>query len=148
MSDFVPLGTNSAKRRFCMKKLLAEFKEFAIKGNMLDLAIGMVIGTAFTTIVKSIVDDIIMPLVGVIIGGKDFTGLAITIGDSQIKYGNLIQNFVNFLIVAVCLFFVVKTINKLKTLGKKEEIVEEIVEETPADIKLLEEIRDLLKKDC
>lgn len=137
-----------------MKKLLAEFKEFAIKGNMLDLAIGMVIGTAFTTIVKSIVDDIIMPIIGVLTGGRDFTKLTWVIGKAaegpaEIKYGNLIQNLVNFFIVALCLFFVVKAINKLRDgFHKKEEAVEEpVVEETPADIKLLEEIRDLLKKD-
>ncbi len=135
-----------------MKKLIAEFKEFAIKGNMLDLAIGMVIGTAFTTIVKSIVDDIIMPIVGVLTGGKDFSKLTLVIGKAaeepaEIKYGMLIQNFVNFFIIALCLFFVVKTINKLKSgfAKKEEEIVEEAIPETPADIKLLEEIRDLLK---
>ena len=137
-----------------MKKLLAEFKEFAIKGNMLDLAIGMVIGTAFTTIVKSIVDDIIMPVVGVLTGGRDFSTLTWVIGKAEegpaeIRYGLLIQNLVNFFIVAFCLFCVVKAVNKLKDgFAKKEEVVEEeVVPETPADIKLLEEIRDLLKKD-
>ena len=132
-----------------MKKLIAEFKEFAIKGNMLDLAIGMVIGTAFTSIVKSIVNDIIMPIVGILIGGRDFSGLSLNVGDAVIAYGSLIQNVVDFLIVAACLFFFVKAINKLKSGFIHEKKEEEPAEpEKPADIALLEEIRDLLKKEA
>ena len=128
-----------------MKKFISEFKEFAIKGNMLDLAIGVIIGGAFNTVVKSIVDDVIMPFVGILLGGKDFSQLSLKIGEAQIKYGMLIQNLVNFLIIAFCLFIVVKAINSLK---RKKEVVEEKVEEAKKaeDIALLEEIRDSLKE--
>ncbi len=128
-----------------MKKFLAEFKEFAIKGNMFDLAVGVIIGAAFNTIVKSLVDDVIMPAVGMLIGGHDFTTLVLQFGTATIKYGNLIQNIVNFLITAFCLFVVVKSINTLK---RRKEAVEEAIEQAPAakpdDIALLEEIRDTL----
>lgn len=127
-----------------MKKFLSEFKEFAIKGNMLDLAIGVIIGAAFKTIVDSLVNDCFMPAVGMLIGGYDFTKLSLTVGKASIAYGNLIQNIVNFLITALCLFLFVKAVNKLKR--KKEE---EIAEEEPKkadDILLLEEIRDALKE--
>ena len=128
-----------------MKKFISEFKEFAIKGNMLDLAIGVIIGGAFNTVVKSIVDDVIMPFIGILLGGKDFSQLALTIGDAQIKYGMLIQNLVNFLIIAFCLFIIVKALNSLK---RKKEVAEEKVEEAKKaeDIALLEEIRDYLKE--
>ena len=128
-----------------MKKFISEFKEFAIKGNMLDLAIGVIIGGAFNTVVKSIVDDVIMPFMGILLGGKDFSQLALTIGEAQIKYGMLIQNLVNFLIIAFCLFIIVKALNSLK---RKKEVVEEQVEEEKKaeDIALLEEIRDYLKE--
>lgn len=128
-----------------MKKFISEFKEFAIKGNMLDLAIGVIIGGAFNTVVKSIVDDVIMPFVGILLGGKDFSQLSLKIGEAQIKYGMLIQNLVNFFIIAFCLFIVVKAINSLK---RKKEVVEEKVEEAKKaeDIALLEEIRDCLKE--
>lgn len=126
-----------------MKKFISEFKEFAMKGNMLDLAIGVIIGGAFNTVVKSIVDDMVMPLIGIFLGGKDFSALSLTIGDAQIKYGLFIQNFVNFLIIAFCLFVMVKCINSLKR-HKEEEAKEEKAPEKPADIALLEEIRDSL----
>ncbi|MBR2404391.1 MAG: large-conductance mechanosensitive channel protein MscL [Clostridia bacterium] len=128
-----------------MKKFLAEFKEFAIKGNMFDLAVGVIIGAAFNTIVKSLVDDVIMPAVGMLIGGHDFTKLVLQFGTATIKYGNLIQNIVNFLITAFCLFVVVKSINTLK---RRKEAAEAAVEQAPPakpdDIALLEEIRDTL----
>ena len=85
-----------------MKKFFAEFKEFAIKGNMLDLAVGVIIGAAFKTIVDSLVNDVFMPLVGALIGGYNFTSLAINVGEASITYGNLIQNIVNFIITAFC----------------------------------------------
>ena len=115
-----------------MKKMkkpgwLEEFKEFAIKGNALDLAIGVIIGAAFKAIVDSIVNDIIMPFVGILMGGKDFSALSFKIGEAQIKYGSLIQTAVNFLIVAFCLFLLVKFVNKLKSgfAAKQEEIAQE-----------------------
>jgi large conductance mechanosensitive channel len=124
-----------------MRKIIAEFKEFAIKGNMLDMAIGVIIGAAFKSIVDSLVNDIFMPFVGILIGGRDFSGLSIKIGEATINYGMLIQNIVNFLIVAVCLFMLVKTVNMLK---RKKEEVEPEPEKKPEDIQLLEEIRDVL----
>lgn len=130
-----------------MKKIISEFKEFALKGNMLDLAIGLMIGTAFTTVVKSIVDDLFMPIIGVIIGGKDFSALVFKINEAEIKYGLFIQNLINFLIIAVCLFLIVKTINTIKRrIETKEDAPEEAPAEKPADIVLLEEIRDSLKE--
>ncbi len=127
-----------------MKNFLEEFKKFAIKGNVFDLAVGVVIGTSFTAIVNSIVNDIIMPAVGIILGGKSFKGLTFTVGDAVIQYGNLIQNFVDFLIVALVLFYVVKLLNVLRF--KKEEAKEEKVEEPKKsdEVILLEEIRDLI----
>lgn len=133
-----------------MKKFFSEFKEFAIKGNALDLAIGVIIGAAFKAIVDSLVNDIIMPLVGILMGGKDFTNLIFKIGDAQIKYGSLIQTAVNFLIVAFCLFLLVKFVNRIKSdiaRAKEAEAVEEAKDE-PApksdEVVLLEQIRDSL----
>ena len=124
-----------------MKKFFSEFKEFAVKGNMFDLAVGVIIGAAFNTIVKSLVDDIIMPVIGILIGGHDFTKLAFTFGTATITYGNLIQNVVNFLITAFCLFLIVKGINTLKK--PKEEPVDEEPKKSD-EVLLLEGIKDAL----
>ncbi len=139
--------------------MLKEFKEFAMKGNVVDMAVGVVIGGAFGKIVTSLVNDLIMPLVGALIGNVDFTTLSVTLrqavmeGENVIKpavtlnYGNFIQTLVDFLIVAWCIFMVIKGINKMKDLKKKEEepaAPEEPV--IPEDIQLLREIRDSLKK--
>lgn len=132
-----------------MKKFMEEFKAFALKGNVVDMAVGVIIGGAFGKIVTSLVNDVIMPLIGVIIGGLNFSELAWTIGESSIKYGAFIQAVVDFLIIALCIFFAVKFINKLSHIRKvEEEKAEEVAEEPkkPDDIVLLEEIRDLLKK--
>jgi len=126
-----------------MRKILKEFKEFISKGNVIDMAVGVVIGSAFSKIVTSLVNDVIMPLVGIIIGGLDFSKLSITVKDSQIMYGSFIQNIVDFLIIAVCIFTVVKIMNRFRK--PKVEIPKPV--ETPEDIKLLTEIRDLLKKE-
>ena len=131
--------------------MIKEFKEFIARGNVMDLAVGVIIGSAFGKIVTSIVDDILMPLIGMVVGGVDFTGLVWKIGEAEVKYGNFIQNVIDFLIVAFCIFLIVKGINKIsekaEALRKKEEDAKK--EEAPAkpdDIVLLEEIRDLLKK--
>ena len=117
-----------------------EFKEFISKGNIFDMAVGVIIGSAFGKIVTSLVNDIIMPLVGVIIGGHDFTGLVAKVGDAEIAYGAFIQNIVDFLIVALCIFAVVKAMSKFK---KKEEAAPA----TPSEeVLLLREIRDSLKR--
>lgn len=135
-----------------MKKFIKEFKTFISRGNVLDLAVGLIIGNAFNTIVKSLVDDIFMPLIGIIIGGVDFTNLTLKLGDAAIKYGVFIQNIINFLATAFCLFIIVKFMNKFHEIKeakeKKEKKAEQKVEppKKPDDIILLEEIRDLLKE--
>lgn len=125
-----------------MKKFFEEFKKFAIKGNVFDLAVGVVIGTSFTAIVNSIVNDIIMPAVGIVLGGKSFKGLTFIVGDAVIQYGNLIQNMVDFLIVALVLFYVVKLLNVLRF--KKEEAKPEEPPKKSEEVLLLQEIRDAL----
>ena len=122
--------------------MIKEFKKFISKGNVVDLAVGVIIGAAFGKIVSSLVDDIIMPLIGLLVGGIDFSNLSIKIKDASVNYGMFIQNVVDFLIVAFCIFIAVRAFNKLT---KKEE-----KKEKPAkseEVKLLEEIRDCLKKD-
>jgi len=120
--------------------MLKEFRDFINRGNVIDLAVAVIIGVAFGAIVTSLVNDIIMPLVGIILGGVDFTGLVITFGEAQILYGNFIQAIVNFLIVAFVIFMIVRTINKMK---KPTEPAAPAA--PPEDIVLLTEIRDLLK---
>lgn len=122
-----------------MQGFLNEFKAFAMKGNVVDLAVGVVIGGAFGTIVSSLVADIIMPVIGVATGGANFSGLTLKVGDAVITYGRFIQAVFVFAIVAFALFMVIKTMNTLK---RKEEAAPH----TPAeDIVLLREIRDALK---
>lgn len=132
------------KRKDVLKKgenTLKEFKEFISKGNIVDMAIGVIIGSAFGKIVTSLVNDIFMPIIGVIIGGLDFSNLSIKVGNSAIMYGSFIQNVVDFIIVAACIFFMIKVLSKFK---KKEEVkTETTVDENTL---LLREIRDLLKK--
>ena len=144
------------------KNVLKEFKEFAVKGNMLDMAVGIIIGAAFGTIIKSLVDDVVMPPIGMMLGGVDFKELFFLIGDTSaagpyatlaaaqeagavtINYGLFINALISFLIVAFAVFMVVRSFNKMKK-------AEEVVEEAPADPEptveetLLTEIRDLLK---
>ena len=131
-----------------MKGIVKEFRDFISRGNVIDLAVGVIIGGAFGKIVSSLVDNILMPLIGILLGGIDFTNLSVKIKDATINYGLFIQNVIDFIIVAFCVFLLVKFVNKLSSISdrkkKKEEKKEESVK--PADIVLLEEIRDLLKK--
>ncbi len=129
-----------------MRSFMKEFKEFISKGNVLDMAVGIIIGSAFTSIVTSLVNDIIMPLIGIITGGLDFSGLSLSIGDATLAYGLFIQNIINFLIVAFCVFTMIKAINRMRDRLTKPVEEEEAPAEDPADIALLKEIRDLLKK--
>ena len=122
-----------------------EFKKFAFKGNVIDLAVGVVIGAAFGKIVSSLVKDIITPLLGMVLGGVDFTDLKITFGKSSIMYGNFIQTIFDFLIIAAAIFMFVKVFNKLTSRKEEEEKEEEIPEPTKEE-ELLGEIRDLLKQ--
>jgi large conductance mechanosensitive channel len=123
--------------------VVREFREFAVKGNVVDLAVGVIIGAAFGKIVSSLVEDLFMPLVGTLLGGFDFTGLAIKVGGATIKYGSFIQTCVNFIIIAWAIFLMVKVINRLK---RQEEAAPEAPKAPPRQEQLLEEIRDLLQK--
>jgi len=136
--------------------MIKEFKKFIARGNVLDLAVGVIIGSAFSAIVTSLVNNIFTPIIGIIFGGVDFSGLSITLGNEQILYGAFIQSIFDFLVTAVCLFIIVKVVNNfndnLHKIGKKnkkeEEVKEEKVEVKKSDdILLLEEIRDLLKEN-
>ncbi|MCR4722625.1 MAG: large-conductance mechanosensitive channel protein MscL [Eubacteriales bacterium] len=126
--------------------MLKEFKKFISRGNVMDLAVGVIIGGAFSAIVTSLVDNIISPVLGIIMGGIDFSGLQLTVLDANIKYGVFIQNVIDFLIKAFCLFIIVKAVNKVDQALKKNKEDEPKKDETPADVKLLTEIRDLLKE--
>jgi len=131
-----------------LKKWMKEFKEFALKGNVLDMAVGVIIGSAFSKIVSSLVNDVIMPLFSVLLGSTSFSDLKLLLSGTEeegvyLLYGQFLQNIFDFLIIAVSIFFFIKVINSFKR--KKEE---EPVKEEPKkaeDILLLEEIRDLLK---
>jgi large conductance mechanosensitive channel len=121
--------------------IVKEFREFAIKGNAVDLAVGVIIGAAFGKIVASLVGDVAMPLLGTLLGGLDFSGLAVQIGQAKIMYGKFIQTCVDFIIIAWAIFLAVKVINRLK---RKQEAAAPAA--PPRQEVLLEEIRDLLKQ--
>lgn len=123
--------------------MIKEFREFMLRGNVMDLAVAVIIGGAFTAIVTSLVNDIIMPVVGVILGGVDFTALAITVGDANITYGNFIQAIINFLIIALVLFLLIRSINSM---SRKKEEAPAAPPEPTVEEKLLAEIRDLLRE--
>lgn len=141
-----------------MSKILNEFKEFAVKGNAVDMAVGVIIGGAFGKIVSSIVDDIIMPPVGWLIGGVNFSDLKFTLPAVEIpgvenmtaatiNYGNFLQTLIDFTIIAFCVFLLVKGINKLARKKKEETPAPEAPAPEPTtEEKLLTEIRDLLKR--
>ncbi|MDO4383532.1 MAG: large conductance mechanosensitive channel protein MscL, partial [Eubacteriales bacterium] len=114
-----------------MKKFISEFKEFISRGNVLDMAVGVVIGGAFTAIVTSLVNDIITPLIGVIIGGMDFSGLSIKVGDATIGYGSFIQAIINFLLISFVIFCVIRSFNKL---AKKKSEEPETPPAPPEDV--------------
>lgn len=128
--------------------MLKEFKKFISQGNVLDLAIGMIIGASFKAIVDSFVNDVISPILGIFLGGIDFSQLSITVGQAQIMYGNFINSVISFLIIAFVLFMVVKAINTAKEKMSRNKAVEEAAEEAAPSKEevLLTEIRDLLKK--
>lgn len=119
-----------------------EFKAFAVKGNVMDLAVAVIIGGAFGKIVSSLVADVIMPLVGLFMGGLSFVDLEMTVGKAVIKYGQFIQNIVDFLIIAFTIFLLVKALNSMK----KKKVEEDAPEPGPTTEELLVQIRDLLKE--
>lgn len=130
--------------------MIKEFKEFAMRGNVVDLAVGVIIGGAFGKIVSSFVADVIMPPIGIMLGGVDFSKLALTLKQGSegvepvlLKYGVFLNTVIDFLIIAFAIFMVVKAMNSMK---KKQVEAPAAPPEPPADVKLLTEIRDLLKK--
>lgn len=130
--------------------ILKEFKEFISRGNVIDLAVALIMGAAFTNIVQALVKDVITPLLGIFLGGVDFSGLAITIGHSSIKYGSFIQAVINFLIIGFVVFIIVKAINKIESKieqdvlhredGKKDEQLSQ-------EVKELREIKNILRNN-
>ena len=135
-----------------MKKFFEEFKAFAMRGNVMDMAVGVVIGSAFTAIVNSLVKDIITPIMSLLTSGVDLSSLSIPLGEGEeaaaIAYGNFIQSIISFIIIAFAVFVMVKAINKLSNLRKEEEEEAPAPEEPkgPTTEELLTEIRDLLKE--
>ena len=127
-----------------MRSFFEEFKKFIMRGNVVDLAVGLVIGAAFTTIVNSMVKDIFMPIIGLITGGFDVTGQTLTLhGDARLGWGNFVQSVISFVIVGFCLFLVVKGMNRMKERGWMEKPPPP---EPTSSEKLLAEIRDILKQ--
>ena len=127
-----------------MKKNIEEFKKFIARGNVIDLAVGVIIGGAFSSIVTSLVNNILTPILGLVLGGVDFSSLSLTFRDTKIEYGAFIQSIIDFLIIAICIFTIVKIINKIMQIKKKEE--EKAASKKSDEVLLLEEIRNLLKE--
>ena len=125
-----------------LTKEVSEFKTFISRGNVVDMAVGVIIGGAFGKIVSSLVNDILMPLIGVLLGGLDFSSLSIKIGDASLKYGSFIQTIIDFMIISISIFVMIKLFERFK---KKEE--PKVSEKKNEEVLLLEEIRDLLKKN-
>ena len=119
-----------------------EFREFAVKGNVVDLAVGVIIGSAFGKIVSSFVADLVMPLIGILIGGIHYEDLVLEVGEAKITYGKFLENVIDFLVIALVIFFMVKAINHFRRQQEKEPPAAP----PPRELQLLEEIRDLLKK--
>lgn len=130
-----------------MKKFVKEFKEFISRGSVMDLAVGMIVGSAFTAIVNSLVNDMVMPFIGWLIGGMDFSALKIQLNEeAAIYYGQFIQNIISFLAISFVVFCMVKAINSLHRKKKEEEKKEAPAPVVSDEAKLLTEIRDLLKE--
>ena len=127
--------------------MIKEFKEFISKGNIMDMAVGIIIGGAFTKIVTALVEAILMPVIGIICGGKSVEDMSIMVGNAAIGYGAFLQAIIDFLLIAWVLFMIIKALNKAKAaVIKEEEEAPAEPEPVPADIELLTEIRDLLKE--
>lgn len=123
---------------------ISEFKEFAMKGNVMDMAVGVIIGGAFGKIVTSLVNDVLMPLIGVCTGGFDVSGLSAKVGEAEIMYGAFIQNIIDFLIIAICIFLMIKAMNQLNR--KKEEPEAPAAPAGPTTEELLADIKEILKQ--
>lgn len=121
--------------------MIQEFKDFINRGNVMDLAVAVIIGAAFSAIIGSLVDDIITPILGIVLGGVDFSGVGITVGDAFLGIGNFIQAIIDFLIIAFVIFMMVKAINRVNPPA------EEAPAEDPEEVVLLREIRNLLARN-
>ena len=128
-----------------MKKFMTEFKAFIAKGDVMSMAVGIIIGGAFTAIVQSLVNAVITPLLGIVLGGVDFTGIVIGVGEAQLLVGNFIQAVITFLLTALVLFTIIKTFNSFKKKEEEKTAAPAEPPAPPADVQLLTEIRDLLK---
>lgn len=129
-----------------MKNFIKEFKEFIAKGNAMTMAIGIIIGGAFTAIVNSLVNDIFMPLLGIVLGGVNFKGITLTVGHATLFVGNFIQAIITFILIALVIFLMVRSFNKMKKKQADDEAKAEEVAEPSHQEKLLEEILEVLKQ--
>lgn len=125
--------------------MIQEFKDFIARGNVMDMAVGIIMGAAFTSIVTSLVDDLVNPLIGLVIGGIDFSNLSIGLGDAQFMYGNFVNAVIKFLIVAWVVFLLVKGVNRMREMAEGEKEVAPEEPKGPTQEELLTEIRDALK---
>jgi large conductance mechanosensitive channel len=125
--------------------MLQEFKAFIARGNALDMAVGIIIGAAFTAIVTSLVDDLVNPLIGLFVGGVDFSAISFGLGDAQFMVGNFVNAVIKFLIIAFVVFMLVRTVNRLASLGKKPADAAPEAPKGPTSEELLAEIRDALR---
>ncbi len=125
--------------------MIQEFKDFIAKGNVMDLAVGIIIGAAFTAIVSSLVEDLINPFIGLIVGGLDFSDLTFGVGDAQFRYGAFITAVINFLIIAFVVFLLVKAVNRLKESAMRPDDVAPDVDTMPSELDVLLDIRDSLR---
>ena len=128
--------------------MIREFRDFIAKGNVMDLAVGIIIGAAFTSIVTSLVEDIINPFIGLIVGGLDFSALTFGVADAQFRYGAFITAVINFLIIAVLVFPLVKAVNRVKSAALRPDDVEPSVMTGPSELDVLLDIRDALRADA
>ena len=126
--------------------MIQEFKDFIAKGNVMDMAVGIIIGAAFTAIVTSLVEDLINPIIGIFLGGVDFGGLTASVGEATFTYGNFIMALINFLIIAWVVFLLVKAVNRAKDAATAEEEEAPAADPGPSEKDILVEIRDALKK--
>ena len=126
--------------------MIEEFNQFIMRGNVIDMAVGIIVGAAFTAIVNSLVGDILTPIIGILTGGIDFSGLSVNVGDAEVKYGAFIQAVINFLIISFVIFMLVKGINTASSKLEKEQEAEEAAAEPSEEVQLLTQIRDELAK--
>lgn len=126
-------------------KMIKEFKDFIARGNVMDMAVGIIMGAAFTAIVTSLVDDLVNPLIGLVIGGIDFSSMSVGVGEAQFMYGNFINAVIKFLIIAWVVFLLVKGVNRMREAVEKDEDIAPEVDTGPSEKDLLMDIRDALK---